>query len=315
MKTIGISSASKYIPLMIEKCRKYSDKWAEGETIDFSEEMKGVTFEIIADILFGENVTEKIGNIKYKKLDGTFVEKDLQEFFMTLTRDTFSAPTKILSIMFPILLKKNWFSPNNVIYENIQNLWKTLRSYFDSLKDDRSVYSQVLAMDSSIDKELLMRDMILFYFAGHDTSSRAISSLVYFVKKYPVVHKKLVDEIKTSVDLSDPLKVLENVTVSKLDTLEYLSNVIKETFRFDNPASVSLGYKALEPVRICGVPIPKNAKIFLNIHANHYSPVQWQCPEKYIPERFDPESEFYSPPEEKARSPYAFLPFSFGLRN
>ena len=32
--------------------------------------------------------------------------------------------------------------------------------------------------------------MILFYFAGHDTSSRAISSLIYFVKKKPEVYKK-----------------------------------------------------------------------------------------------------------------------------
>lgn len=185
-------------------------------------------------------------------------------------------------------------------------------------KDHESVYSQVLEKEPSIDKELLMRDMIIFYFAGHDTSSHAISSLVYFTKKYSEIYQKVFKEIFTGLGIKDRSDVKSLINSEKLDLMDYLNYVIKETLRYDNPATISLGYKSLEPVRICGVPLPRDAKIFLSIHANHYNPKQWQEPDRFLPERFDPESTYFKCPElgdSEHRSPYAFVPFSFGLRN
>jgi len=57
--------------------------------------------------------------------------------------------------------------------------------------------------------------------------------------------------------------------------------------------------------------------MFLNIHATHYNPTEWQEPEEFIPERFDPESKYFGPPPGSAykiRSPLAHIPFSFGPR-
>lgn len=48
----------------------------------------------------------------------------------------------------------------------------------------------------------------------------------------------------------------------------------------------------------------------------HYDPTQWAKPLEFIPERFDPESEYFLKPNTKeAREPEAYIPFSFGLRN
>ena len=80
----------------------------------------------------------------------------------------------------------------------------------------------------------------------------------------------------------------------------------------------TLGYQALDNINIWGVPLSKGSKIFLSIHGNHYNLKQWKDPEKFIPERFDPENEYFNLPGEsikKGRSPYSFIPFSFGLRN
>jgi cytochrome P450 len=320
MKTIGLNFASKYIPLMLKKMSKYSGIWKEGEWIDFGKEIKCVTFEIITEILFGQEVKDKIGKIRYKDFNGKVTEKDLQDFFMTLSIDTFKAASSIKSVMFPFLIHNNWLAPNNIVHENWQILWTKLRSFLSTPSQDghKSVYAQVLEMDKSIDKELLMKDMILFYFAGHDTSSHALSSLLYFSRKSQQVYDKLIQEIKNTLQFEDRSKVANFINISTLDSLDYLSYTIKETLRFDNPAAISLGYKALEDINIWGVPLPKDSKIFISIHGNHYSPTQWRQPEKFIPERFDPESDFYLPPvesNEKSRSPYAYIPFSFGLRN
>ena len=48
----------------------------------------------------------------------------------------------------------------------------------------------------------------------------------------------------------------------------------------------------------------------------HYDPAQWHDPLKFIPERFDPESEYFKTPEtNKARDPLSYIPFSCHLRN
>lgn len=50
--------------------------------------------------------------------------------------------------------------------------------------------------------------------------------------------------------------------------------------------------------------------------ARHYDPTQWHKPYEYIPERFDPESEYYNIPGDKTqpRKPISFVAFSHAIR-
>lgn len=63
-----------------------------------------------------------------------------------------------------------------------------------------------------------------------------------------------------------------------------------------------------------GFVIPPGTIINYNQEGLHFNTDQWKEPESFIPERFDPESEWYSRPDCGKRSPLAFLPFSFGPR-
>jgi cytochrome P450 len=54
--------------------------------------------------------------------------------------------------------------------------------------------------------------------------------------------------------------------------------------------------------------------VIIGIDYMQHDPVQWQKPHEFIPERFDPESSYYSRPDGGARHPYAFGPFLGGSR-
>jgi len=53
----------------------------------------------------------------------------------------------------------------------------------------------------------------------------------------------------------------------------------------------------------------------LNLFEIHRDPDQWSEPDKFKPERFDPDlSEYHTTPRHKKRKPYSFSPFFVGTR-
>ena len=52
----------------------------------------------------------------------------------------------------------------------------------------------------------------------------------------------------------------------------------------------------------------------INIKALHNDPKQWKEPKKFVPERFDPQSEWYKKPDGGMRNPLTFCPFLGGKR-
>ena len=67
-------------------------------------------------------------------------------------------------------------------------------------------------------------------------------------------------------------------------------------------------------VDAAGLNIRKDDMLYINIGALASDPTQWQQPQKFIPERFDPKSRFFLTPEGKKRNPFAFCPFLGGSR-
>ena len=171
---MGINYASKYIPMMIEKFDKIAKNWKEGEWIYFFDEMKELTFEIIISILFGEDITDKIGKLKYKHTDGSISDMNLEAFFIKL-QDDCNASTRLLkTIMFPFLVDYNLTHPHNIIHDNILQIWKVLQDFLDNSDDRKSVYSQVLEIKPDLNRVSLMKDMVFFF----------LCRTRYYIKKF-----------------------------------------------------------------------------------------------------------------------------------
>eukprot|EP00345_Euplotes_harpa_P003758 CAMPEP_0168330234 /NCGR_PEP_ID=MMETSP0213-20121227/7596_1 /TAXON_ID=151035 /ORGANISM="Euplotes harpa, Strain FSP1.4" /LENGTH=214 /DNA_ID=CAMNT_0008333739 /DNA_START=1093 /DNA_END=1737 /DNA_ORIENTATION=+ len=154
-------------------------------------------------------------------------------------------------------------------------------------------------------------------FAGHETTSKTFLSALLHLKRNPHVEKKLRQEFNEVLLENGKFTVhdLDSIICNdKLEELEYLTYFIKEVLRHDPPAARSLGYIAKSKFKLGDVFVPKGQVLVLNVLCSHYDEKQWREPMKFIPERFDPSSEYFRTPEGKPRDPLAWAPFTFGPR-
>lgn len=139
--------------------------------------------------------------------------------------------------------------------------------------------------------------------AGTKTTAFTVSSVVYLVSCHPRVEERLLREIdgfapRGRVPGADELHA----------GLPYLDQVIKEAMRF-HLVSPLIARETSEPVEIAGHLLPKGTYVWLAPGVLARDAAQFPEPEEFRPERFAAEAA-----EERARHPYAHIPFGIGPR-
>jgi cytochrome P450 len=213
-------------------------------------------------------------------------------------------------------------SAANIKYRRAKNLWMdTLKGIIEARREavkagDRSfndMLNQLLdARDDEtnqvMDDEALMDNLVTLLFAGYDTSSIALSYLVYATAKYPEVDKKCIDEI-TRVLGNDGLPSYQEV----MNNLPYCNAVMQETLRLFPSAPTT--YRTLPKDFTLSpettskpVTFPAGCRIIIPIWYINRSPRNYSNPEEFMPERFLPENA-------GKVNRYANIPFSAGVRD
>jgi cytochrome P450 len=148
----------------------------------------------------------------------------------------------------------------------------------------------------------LLHEILLFLIAGFETTSSALSWLIYHMSKHPRVQQKIKAELMNDNNEKQPL------TVEHLDSLVYLDAVINEMFRFSPPADGT--YRTLtvdDHLPESNVLLYKGEQVCISLSNVARDPRYWSIdPELFYPERFLG--------EDKSHHPYAFLPFGSGHR-
>ena len=117
------------------------------------------------------------------------------------------------------------------------------------------------------------------------------------------VQEKVIQELEYVFDSID--QVTDN---DMLNNLPYLEMVIKETMRFF-PIAAFLGREATKDIKLKSCTIPAGANILINMLKVHRNPIYWSDDAHlFNPDRFMPENI-------SKIHPYAYLPFSKGIRN
>ncbi|XP_065091256.1 cytochrome P450 4d1-like [Ochlerotatus camptorhynchus] len=143
-----------------------------------------------------------------------------------------------------------------------------------------------------------------FMFEGHDTTTSAICFLIGILAKHPDVQQKVYEEVQTVIG-DDPTTP---ITLSKLNQLNYLDLVIKETLRL-YPSVPIFGRKLLDNHEINGTVFPAGSNLVIFPYFMGRDPDYFDNPLEFRPERFAVETS-----ADKA-NPYRYVPFSAGPRN
>ncbi|XP_068178075.1 cytochrome P450 4V8 [Antennarius striatus] len=148
----------------------------------------------------------------------------------------------------------------------------------------------------------IQEEVDTFMFRGHDTTAASMNWALHLLGSHPEAHSKVQQELQEVFGTSD-----RHVTTDDLKKLKYLECVIKEALRLF--PSVPFFARSLgEDCRINGFKVPKGANAIVITYALHRDPRYFPEPEEFRPERFLPENS-------AGRPPYAYVPFSAGLRN
>ncbi|KAF5292053.1 hypothetical protein FQR65_LT11319 [Abscondita terminalis] len=147
-----------------------------------------------------------------------------------------------------------------------------------------------------------LRDEVMtFIVAGSDTNASIISYLFMVLGMYPEVQQKLYEEI---IDVLGPSRPVEH---TDLKNFEYMTRILKETFRLFPPAPF-IARALTEDIKLDECTLPAGSSALINIIAMHRDPSVYPEPLKFDPDRFLKE-------EVAKRHPYSWLPFSGGPRN
>ncbi|KAG2183363.1 hypothetical protein INT43_006369 [Umbelopsis isabellina] len=155
--------------------------------------------------------------------------------------------------------------------------------------------------------EELQENLTIFFIAGHDTTSNALSFALYLLAMNPDIQEKarreVLEVIGDGADMVHP-------TETQISQLKYIYMIMKETLRIHPPLQSSQLRVTEEDTELAGTVIPKGARLQADIFLAQHNPAVWKNPEEFRPERFAPGGEN----EENAKKGLAWAPFGNGAR-
>ncbi|HEY1758131.1 MAG TPA: cytochrome P450 [Bryobacteraceae bacterium] len=146
---------------------------------------------------------------------------------------------------------------------------------------------------------LVLSESMQLLVAGHETSSNALSWLLYLLSSRPDCLEKMRQEFDSTLG-SRPL------SYSDVPKFEFTTQVIQEALRLYPPFWM-VDRMALADDRAGDLDIPRGSTVVVFIYGAHHSRQYWANPESFDPERF-------TKANEKRHRPFSYLPFGSGPR-
>ena len=264
------------------------DRQAQLGPVDIYHHMMKITFAMVGRSLFGARLKEEDIDLI------SLAISTVQEFMVRQTIQPYLNP---------------WFAVSGELRRHEEMRARAFGILLDYIRRRRKEAPghdllQIL-MDArysdgeGMSDELVLSESMQLLVAGHETSSNALSWLLYLLSSRP----DCVDRVRQEFDSVLGDKALSFSDVPKF---EFTTQVILEALRLYPPFWM-VDRMALADDRAGDLAIPRSSTVVVFIYGVHHSPQYWENPETFDEERF-------SKVKEKLHTPFAHLPFGAGPR-
>ena len=276
-----------YADTMVRFGQKLLSSWRDGEIRDIHQEMTQVTIWIIAETMFGMDITHNPELALAGKLGQQVTVADvtlpLPEWLMGGRNRKADRVNEIMSTLVARLMGE-----------------RRSNAHGEDRKDLLTLLMQTTDDEGSPMPDQFVRDNILtLFFAGHETTANTLVWALHFLDLHPGVLETLQAEVDSGLQGRAP-------TLADLRNLPYTQMVIKETMRFE-PTVAIIPRALTEDVELGGYRLEKESMVFIPPFTVHHDPRWWSDPERFDPLRFSEANESKIPK-------YAYLPFGGGPR-
>lgn len=279
-----------YAPVMTRAASRWLDSWTVNEARDVHEDLMAVTLEIVAQCLFGAEVTdiaERVGNAIKVAMDRFMIDAG-QALLLPFDLPDFLAPARRKAIRD---LKK---IINGIIHER--------RAAKEPREDLLGTLLDVRDAEGRPMNDAQLRDEVMTLFlAGHETTALTLSWTCFLLAQNPEVEAKLVEELRAVLGDREP-------TVEDVPRLRYTEMILKESMRL-YPAVWGIGRRAIADCEIGGYRVTAGTNVFIFQAITQRDARFFSNPEKFDPERWRED------PVRSGKIPrFAYFPFGGGPR-
>jgi cytochrome P450 len=286
----GHSSIARFFPHMVDATAEMINRWElkcrAGRVFDVAGEMNRITLEIVGRTLFHDSFGQ--------------AADDIQRWTHTIDRYSAKAPIPII--------RDSWFPSrrNRRLKKTLQEFHSFLLRMIEARRgggDRDDLLTRFLNVrnpdtgQAMTDAEIV-DEALGMVIGGHETSASALTWVWYELDRNPDIRERVHAEV-------DRVIAQRPLTIDLVGQLVYTKMVIDETLRLHPPFWFE-NRNVKESLELGGHRLPRGSIVAFSRYSLHRHPRFWREPDRFDPERFQPDH------EENQRSSCAYVPFGGG---
>ncbi|KAF2735421.1 cytochrome P450 monooxygenase-like protein [Polyplosphaeria fusca] len=291
-----------FIDLLIQRLGEQHD---EGHEVDIMRWYNYTTFDVIADLTFGEPLYCLRDKGYHPWVNMVFASAKAIGFLATRQKYPIIALYDKIKAMFSS--------------QNSEAIAKMRMEFFSVSSDkvtkrmeketDRPDFMSHIIKGQQIEAKALTKaeidaNSVLFLIAGSETTATMLSGTTYLLLKNPEIYSKLVHDVRSRFNSND------QITIEEVNKMDFMIACLQEGLRYYPP--VPTGFPRVVPKggdNISGHWVPEGTAVYVSQHAANHSARNYKDPDAYIPERWLGDERY------KDDNRAVTQPFSFGPRN
>ena len=286
-----------YVDQLVKQIKEVISK--DNVPLDMTQWFNWCTFDIIADLVFGEPFGNLQERATHKHIDLLF--SSLKAFRFFYAKYYWPFLTRSVNAMAPkgiMKARQEWY--HWVAFKTKARVEKeTQRPDFmtEILKHNGEKGVQLTDAELSSNASVLL-------IAGSETTATLLSGVTYCLLKNPRVLQKLKNEVRGQ------WKEYNDITLDEVSKSPYLLAVLQEALRYFPPVPTGFERRVAKGGEsVSGYFMPEGTALSVSSYPTAHSERNFKDPELFVPERWMGDARYANDNRE------AIQPFSFGPRN